>query len=585
MWGKKVWLSRFTKTADGTGPAMYVGFDGREAVAENEHGEPWPTGPQSNPKGPDAPAPGETWGPCRFCGETRPLAKDSDLCTWCYESMHEPNPRAPIDWQLKQRIARRMTEAELRGALADVRKTLPYAESMDKAEGPPAWGSSHSGYYNDEASIYAAELERRCGRRRHNPGKQRGRSRLGFYRVYGDNGHIIWSGVASSIKEALSIARREVDPNAVGTSKPWGAYREKDIRGKENPSWRVTGTLEQVPDAAAPTAPRRRGRPPKLAVVPPPTEPEAPAAEASSEVPFEVPGEAVPRRGFEPGERVTVPYTGRESYFGRQTSRTRDRAIVEGYHLEGAEPMVQVRVLRGRGVEDRMFPERLVRRRPRSRHKVTQLREPAIRARLERKVRGDLAAAEALREKLGAEYAQAEAVAREWYGFKPKWGETNKAFHNARAKMIRTEEKISALDSIISELGGGVVRAADAFANPHGNRHGAVGSARTVRGIRRKRNPGGSERERAVRTFKMWHEFEPHRVTRMKGPPRLIPKTLVKLGEIRAIDYISDKWEGRPVTYTHKTDRPRPVLATDPDGRHLHIIGGRVKVTADGLVH
>jgi len=39
------------------------------------------------------------------------------------------------------------------------------------------------------------------------------------------------------------------------------------------------------------------------------------------------------------------------------------------------------------------------------------------------------------------------------------------------------------------------------------------------------------------------------------------------------------------VTYTHKTDRPRPVLATDPDGQNLHIIGGRVRITGDGLIH
>jgi hypothetical protein len=88
-----------------------------------------------------------------------------------------------------------------------------------------------------------------------------------------------------------------------------------------------------------------------------------------------------------------------------------------------------------------------------------------------------------------------------------------------------------------------------------------------------------------VKTYQMWHEFDPHRVTRMKGPDRLIPRTLVKLGDIRSIDYISDKYEGRPVTYTHQTDRPRPVLATDPDGRNLHIVGGRIKITADGLEH
>lgn len=360
-----------------------------------------------------------------------------------------------------------------------------------------------------------------------------------------------------------------------------------DEEGIQNPTWRLSGTLEEAPDAAPVTVRRRRGRPPKLSVIPISAEPEAPA-EAASEVPFEVPGPVRPSRGFQPGERVTVPYTGRESYFGRRTSRTRDRAIVEGYHLEGSEPMVQVRVLRGRGtVEDRIFPERQVRRRPRSRFEPIPVRSGKLRDTLERKVRGSLEAALSLKAKLEAKEQAADAIAREWYGFKPKWGETNKHYINARAKLRRLRDQLQVLGSIIGELGGETERVQAAFAarNPHRKSHGAAGRARTVRGSKPKRNPRGSERDRAVRTFEKWHEFKPHRITRMKGPPRIIPRTLVKLGDIRSIDYISDKWEGRPVTYTHKTDRPRPVLATDPDGRHLHIVGGRVKITADGLVH
>lgn len=104
-----------------------------------------------------------------------------------------------------------------------------------------------------------------------------------------------------------------------------------------------------------------------------------------------------------------------------------------------------------------------------------------------------------------------------------------------------------------------------------------------------KQNPR-AEGARARRTFKKWHEFDAHRVTKVKGPSRVIPKTLVKLGELRQIVYDSDKYAGGPdnprgetITYEHTTKRPRPLLVTDPDGRSVHIVGGRMQVTADGL--
>lgn len=98
-----------------------------------------------------------------------------------------------------------------------------------------------------------------------------------------------------------------------------------------------------------------------------------------------------------------------------------------------------------------------------------------------------------------------------------------------------------------------------------------------------RRNPESLD-ARAARTFRKWHGFEARHVLKVKGPDRRIPATLVALGELPEIIYRSDKWEGRPITYSHKTGQPRPILATDPDGKHLHIVGGNVRVTADGLV-
>jgi hypothetical protein len=121
----------------------------------------------------------------------------------------------------------------------------------------------------------------------------------------------------------------------------------------------------------------------------------------------------------------------------------------------------------------------------------------------------------------------------------------------------------------------------DVRVNPHGRSPN-----------QKRRNPrSASERARGIQTFKKWHDFSPHRVTRVKAPSR-IPRTMVKLGELEAIVYRSDKWAGGPdnpkgkhILYEHTTQRPRPMLATDPDGRDVFIVGGKMRVTADGLVH
>lgn len=71
---------------------------------------------------------------------------------------------------------------------------------------------------------------------------------------------------------------------------------------------------------------------------------------------------------------------------------------------------------------------------------------------------------------------------------------------------------------------------------------------------------------------------------KMRGPKRVIPDTLVFLGEVVEIVYRSNKWGGEDKLYIHKTSKPNPVLATDPEGRALYLVGGRMKVTERGLV-
>jgi hypothetical protein len=109
-----------------------------------------------------------------------------------------------------------------------------------------------------------------------------------------------------------------------------------------------------------------------------------------------------------------------------------------------------------------------------------------------------------------------------------------------------------------------------------------LGEPNPRRARRRLKNP--STLAEAKKTFRRWHAFDAHKVVAVKGPDRVIPKTLVRLGELREVVYSSDKWGGRAKLYVHKTGRPHPILATDPKGRHVHVVGGRMRPTADGLV-
>ena len=419
----------------------------------------------------------------------------------------------------------------------------------------------------------------------HNP-------RARTWRVIDAAGRQFWQGEATDEGEALFMAERSAAGQA-DPPDPWLALQS-------NPSYRVSGTIEEIPDAPQ-VARRGPGRPRKVRVAPvelaPPLDP----------VPFEVPAEA-PGRELQAGDRVTVPYSGRASYFGRAVKHTRESGIFEGYTYETGERLAFVRINRGHSVETHAFPVGQVRLHGKSFAEQAAGRRagrPAKLARLTWKAHGSLAKAEAMLEKATAEHAATESLALELYPQheaqpgRPR-GRTappSREYVNARAKLRRLRERVDLLESVVRSLGGrqeyGQATGTDPWAanrrrrysNPTRHIHGPLKNARTVRGAKRKRNPRGSERERAVKTFRMWHEFAPHKITRMKGPDRLIPRTLVKLGDIRSIDYISDKYEGRPVTYTHKTDRPRPVLATDPDGQNLHIIGGRVRITGDGLIH
>jgi len=338
-----------------------------------------------------------------------------------------------------------------------------------------------------------------------------------------------------------------------------------------------------------------------------------------------------PRAPLQVGETVTVPY------FGRSKRRSSERATVLGLTPEG----VHVEVRKGKSTETRIVPEHQVRRARRRGGRVATERIAALKSRLEVKsLRQRHTEAVAAADKARSDFECAEAQAKQ---AQPYQGETaSPAYRRLLARMRRAHNELEAQSSIAAELERADPAYVDQFAtnrrppNPkrpktvsRRTRNVTVRMARVVRDVgqgkqylnqvggdeRWESQPGsamplelatimargqagarvefagtqranpGNEVARARRTFRKWHEFDSHKVTRMKGPDRVIPRTLVKLGDVPEIIYRSSKWEGKPVTYSHKTRRPYPVLATDPDGRHLFLVGGNVKVTADGLVH
>jgi len=100
--------------------------------------------------------------------------------------------------------------------------------------------------------------------------------------------------------------------------------------------------------------------------------------------------------------------------------------------------------------------------------------------------------------------------------------------------------------------------------------------------VRRTRRARCDEFDQARRLFESFHAFRPPELLR-QSCRREIPDVLVKLGRLRGVIYTSDKGRcGQPRTYVHFM-KAMPLLACDPAGKQLHILGGRYRVTARGI--
>jgi len=100
-------------------------------------------------------------------------------------------------------------------------------------------------------------------------------------------------------------------------------------------------------------------------------------------------------------------------------------------------------------------------------------------------------------------------------------------------------------------------------------------------------NPSSKEWDAVISMFKKFHRFLPSEVTAVEVGDRKIPAILAKLGELKSVVYISDKWDGNGVkkTYIHNFKaKDRPILATDAEGQNLYVVGGSYRIKAEGIV-
>ncbi len=88
--------------------------------------------------------------------------------------------------------------------------------------------------------------------------------------------------------------------------------------------------------------------------------------------------------------------------------------------------------------------------------------------------------------------------------------------------------------------------------------------------------------EAAQELFRKFHRFPPPRLMRL-ACRRVIPQVVVHVGALRGLIYTSDKrCPGRSRTYIHFMRQP-PILACDPRGTQLYILGGRYRITPRGI--
>ncbi len=82
--------------------------------------------------------------------------------------------------------------------------------------------------------------------------------------------------------------------------------------------------------------------------------------------------------------------------------------------------------------------------------------------------------------------------------------------------------------------------------------------------------------------FQTFHCF-PAEAIRKRRWNRVMPRVLVELGRLKGLIYSSDRGGfGRPRTFIHFMETP-PVLACNPSGNQLYVLGGNYRITRRGI--
>jgi hypothetical protein len=89
--------------------------------------------------------------------------------------------------------------------------------------------------------------------------------------------------------------------------------------------------------------------------------------------------------------------------------------------------------------------------------------------------------------------------------------------------------------------------------------------------------------DQARSLFRSFHNFPPLGLRRLRCR-RAVPKLMVQVGQLKGLVYSSDRGQcGNPRTFVHFLETPA-TLASNPEGTQLYILGGRYRVTRNGIV-
>lgn len=90
--------------------------------------------------------------------------------------------------------------------------------------------------------------------------------------------------------------------------------------------------------------------------------------------------------------------------------------------------------------------------------------------------------------------------------------------------------------------------------------------------------------EKAIKKYIEIHWGEkPIRITPQNYLPP--PKVLVQIGLLESLAYVTEKGGEGKIVYDHFHNPDNmPILACDPEGRQLYIIGGNYEIKKEGIV-